>query len=36
MKTDKTERFTRHWKRRNHRFTNTFCNCVEGRTTELL
>ena len=36
METDKTERFTRHWNRRNHRFTVTFCNCVEGRTTGLL
>jgi len=25
-KTDKTERSTRHWSRRNHRVTDTFCN----------
>jgi len=36
MKTDKwTYRFTRHWRRRNHRVTDTFCNGVEGRTTRL-
>jgi len=35
IKTDKTERFTRHWSWRNHRVTDTFCNCVEGRTTGL-
>jgi len=32
MKTDKTERFTRQWSRRNHRVTETFCNCIEDRT----
>jgi len=31
-KTDETERITRHWSRRNHRGTDTFCNCIEGRT----
>jgi len=35
IKTDKTERSTRHWSRRNHRVTDTFCNCVEGRITGL-
>jgi len=34
LKTDKRECFTRHWFRRNHRVTDTFCNCVEGRTTQ--
>ena len=28
IKTDKTERFTRHWSRQDHRATDTFCNCV--------
>jgi len=28
----KTERSTRHWSRRNHRVTDTFCNCIEDRT----
>jgi len=32
IKTDKTERSTRHWSRRNHRITDTFCNCIEDRT----
>jgi len=32
IKTDKTERCTRHWSRWNHRITGTFCNCIEGRT----
>jgi len=32
IKTDNTERSTRHWRRRNHRFSDTFCNCVEDRT----
>jgi len=32
IKTDKTERSTRHWSRRNHRVTDTFCNCIEDRT----
>jgi len=32
MKTDKTEGSTRHWSRRNQRVTDTFCNCIEGRT----
>jgi len=31
-KTDNTERSTRHWSRRNHRVTDTFCNCIEART----
>jgi len=31
-KTDKTERSTSHWSRWNHRVTDTFCNCIEGRT----
>jgi len=31
-KTDKTERSTRHWIRRNRRVTDTFCNCIEDRT----
>jgi len=35
IKTDKTERFTRHWMRRNSRVADTFCNCVEGSTTGL-
>jgi len=26
------QHFTRHWSRRNHRVTDTFCNCVEDRT----
>jgi len=32
IKTDKTERSTRHWSRRNHRVADTFCNCIEDRT----
>jgi len=32
IKTDKTERSTRHCSRRNHRVTDTFCNCIEERT----
>jgi len=28
MKTDNTERSTRHWSRRNHRVADTFCNCI--------
>jgi len=28
IKTDKTERCTRHWSRWNHRITGTFCNCI--------
>jgi len=32
IKTDKTERSTRHWSRRNHRVTDTFRNCIEDRT----
>jgi len=32
IKTDKTERSTRHWSRRNRRVTDTFCNCKEDRT----
>jgi len=32
IKTDITERSTRHWSRRNHRVTDTFCNCIEDRT----
>jgi len=32
IKTDKTESSTRHWSRRNHRVTDTFCNCIEDRT----
>jgi len=35
IKTDKTERSTRHWRRRNHRVTDTFCNCIEYRTIGL-
>jgi len=31
INTDKTERSTRHWSRRNHRDTDTFCNCIEDR-----
>jgi len=34
-KADNTERSTRHWSRRNHRVTDTFCNCIEGRTIGL-
>jgi len=29
IKIDNTERSTRHWSRRNHRVTDTFCNCIE-------
>jgi len=29
IKIDKTERSARHWSRRNHRVTDTFCNCIE-------
>jgi len=29
------ERFTRHWNWWNHRVTDIFCNCIEGRTTGL-
>jgi len=29
IQTDKIERSTRHWSRRNHRVTDTFCNCIE-------
>ena len=32
IKTDKTERSTMHWSRRNHRVVDTFCNCIEDRT----
>jgi len=32
IKTNKTARSTRHWSRRNHRVTDTFCNCIEDRT----
>jgi len=35
IKGDKTERFTTSFGRRNHRITDTFCKCVEGRTTVL-
>jgi len=28
IKTDNTERSIRHWSRRNHRVTDTFCNCI--------
>jgi len=31
IKSDNTERSTRHWSRRNHRVTDTFCNCIEDR-----
>ena len=31
IKTDKTARSTRHWSRRHHRVTDTFCNCIEDR-----
>ena len=34
-KTDNTERSTRHWSRRNHMVTDTFCNCIEDRTIGL-
>jgi len=34
-KTDKSERSTRHWSRRNHRVTDTFCNCIEDRTNRV-
>jgi len=33
IKTDKTERSTMHWSRWNNRVTDTFCNCIEDRTT---
>jgi len=32
IKTDKTERSTRHWSRWNHRVTDNFCNCIQDRT----
>jgi len=32
IKTGKTAHSTRHWSRRNHRVTDTFCNCIEDRT----
>jgi len=32
INTDKTEHSARHWSQRNHRVTDTFCNCIEGRT----
>jgi len=35
IKTDKTEHSTRHWSGRNHRVTDTFCNCIEDKTTVL-
>jgi len=35
IKTDKRARSTRHWSRRNHRVTDTFCNCIEDRTMGL-
>jgi len=35
IKTDKTVRSTRQWSRRNHKVTDTFCNCVEDRTIRL-
>jgi len=35
IKSDNTERSTRHWSRRNHRVTDTFCNCIEDRTIGL-
>jgi len=35
IKTDNTERSTRHWSRRNHRVTDTFGNCIEDRTIGL-
>jgi len=31
MNTDKTEHSARHWSRRNHRVTDTFCNCIKDR-----
>jgi len=31
-KTDEIARSTRYWSRRNHRVTDTFCNCIEDRT----
>jgi len=30
IKTDNAERSTRHWSRRNHRVTDTFCNCINA------
>ena len=36
IKTDKTERSTRHWSRWNHRVTDTFCNCIEDRTITIM
>jgi len=35
IQTDTKERSTRHWRRKNHRVTDTFCNCIEDRTTGL-
>jgi len=35
IKTDNTERSTRLWSRRNHRVTDTFCNCIKDRTIRL-
>jgi len=32
IKTDKAERSAMHWNRRNHRVTDTFCNCIEDTT----
>jgi len=34
-KKQNTERSTRHWSWRNHRVTDTFCNCIEDRTIGL-
>jgi len=33
IKTDETDRSKRHWSWWNHRVTDTFCNCIEDRTT---
>jgi len=35
IKTDKTACSARDWSQRNHRVTDTFCNCIEDRTTGL-
>jgi len=36
IKTNKTERSTRHWSRRNAAYKRfSFCNCIEDRTIEL-
>jgi len=35
IRTDQTERSKRHWSWWNHRVADTFCNCIEDRTTGL-